>query len=192
MTLSFSDALDYEMLYIGKPQLFQMMTLDSWTDVVREVNEARPFASAGFVFWVIITAFFMMNLLIAVVCESLRELAEIQEKKRQKKLMKQQNLMFTNQKRELMHETQQLLRLQQKMIRQQQETNQTLLEVLKAVSPESFVADATGELKRRALDVKLPDFDAGGASADDETMRLLEQMAESLKQRAIERGDDRP
>ena len=60
--------------------LFQVMTLDSWTSMVRQVMEVHPWAWVGFVIWVIITAFFFMNLIIAVICESLFELNDIKAK----------------------------------------------------------------------------------------------------------------
>jgi hypothetical protein len=50
--------------------------MDGWSTVTREVMDARPFAFVGFFVYVSITGFFMLNLMIAVVCESLIQLKE--------------------------------------------------------------------------------------------------------------------
>lgn len=49
--------------------LFQIMTLDSWTAVVRQVMDGQPWAWLLFFTWVVITSFFVLNLVVAVICE---------------------------------------------------------------------------------------------------------------------------
>ena len=59
--------------------------MDGWTDVVRQVTVAKPFASIGFVIFVICTGFVVLNLMIAVVCESLMYVKEIEAAKLREK-----------------------------------------------------------------------------------------------------------
>ena len=54
--------------------LFQMMTFDNWHEPVREVMETKSWAWTIFVFWVFVSGFVIMNLIIAIVCESLVKL----------------------------------------------------------------------------------------------------------------------
>lgn len=51
--------------------LFQIMTLDSWHDVVRGTMEAYYASYLLFYFFVSVTTFIFLNLMIAVVCEVL-------------------------------------------------------------------------------------------------------------------------
>merc|ERR1711971_1150070 len=50
--------------------LFQMMTFDNWHEPAREVMAVKPYAWVIFVFWVFVSGFVIMNLIIAIVCES--------------------------------------------------------------------------------------------------------------------------
>lgn len=50
--------------------LFQMMTLDNWTTVSTEVMDVHPWAWVIFVPFVIISAFTVVNLVVAVICEA--------------------------------------------------------------------------------------------------------------------------
>ena len=45
--------------------------MDNWTNVTREIMDARPLSFVLINFYVTFTGFIMMNLVIAVVCESL-------------------------------------------------------------------------------------------------------------------------
>lgn len=54
--------------------LFQMMTFDNWHEPVREVMTVYPLAWTIFIFWVFISGFVIMNLIVAIVCESLIQL----------------------------------------------------------------------------------------------------------------------
>jgi len=54
--------------------LFQMMTFDNWHEPVREVMETKVWAWTIFVPWVFISGFVIVNLIIAIVCESLVKL----------------------------------------------------------------------------------------------------------------------
>lgn len=51
--------------------LFQIMTLDGWADVAREVMAVYPWSWVLFIAFVAITGFIFYNLIIAVICESL-------------------------------------------------------------------------------------------------------------------------
>ena len=111
--------------------LFQVMTMDSWTVMVRQLMDSgHQWAWVGFVIWVIITAFFFISLIVAVVCESLFELNDIKEKKRQKKMFKHQNNVVKNQTKMLMDENKQLLEIQKEMLANQIVMQKTLMEVV--------------------------------------------------------------
>jgi len=56
--------------------LFQLMTLDSWTDVAREVMAVYSWAWMPIGSYVIITGFVVVNLIIAVICDAISALHE--------------------------------------------------------------------------------------------------------------------
>ena len=54
--------------------LFQMMTLDNWADICFEIQIVYPWAWVPFVFFIIITGFVVVNLIIAVICDAVHVL----------------------------------------------------------------------------------------------------------------------
>lgn len=50
--------------------LFQIMTLDGWAEICKEIMEEHPWAWAPFVCFVVVSSFFFLNLVIAVVCDA--------------------------------------------------------------------------------------------------------------------------
>lgn len=54
--------------------LFQIMTLDAWAAIARQVMETYPWAWLPFIIFVIITGFVVVNLMIAVICDSIAAL----------------------------------------------------------------------------------------------------------------------
>eukprot|EP00545_Synedropsis_sp_CCMP1620_P009781 CAMPEP_0119007252 /NCGR_PEP_ID=MMETSP1176-20130426/2889_1 /TAXON_ID=265551 /ORGANISM="Synedropsis recta cf, Strain CCMP1620" /LENGTH=376 /DNA_ID=CAMNT_0006959367 /DNA_START=82 /DNA_END=1209 /DNA_ORIENTATION=- len=71
--------LDYD--YFGRLDLtfitlFQMLTTDTWLVIVRQVMDARPYSYILFFFWVSLTAIIIINLIIAIICESLIQLKD--------------------------------------------------------------------------------------------------------------------
>jgi voltage-gated sodium channel len=50
--------------------LFQIMTLDGWAEICKEIMEVYPWAWAPFVGFVIVSSFFFLNLVIAVVSDA--------------------------------------------------------------------------------------------------------------------------
>ena len=105
--------------------------MDSWTVMVRQLMDSgHQWAWVGFVIWVIITAFFFISLIVAVVCESLFELNDIKEKKRQKKMFKHQNNVVKSQTKKLMDENKQLLEIQKEMLANQIVMQKTLMEIV--------------------------------------------------------------
>lgn len=50
--------------------LFQIMTLDNWAIICKELMTESPWAWAPFIAFVIVSSFFFLNLVIAVVCEA--------------------------------------------------------------------------------------------------------------------------
>lgn len=55
--------------------LFQIMTLDNWTDVARQVMEYQPWAFVAFFVFILFSSFFIVNLVVAVICESLLQVS---------------------------------------------------------------------------------------------------------------------
>lgn len=54
--------------------LFQIMTFDAWADVTREVMLTYPWAWFLFIVYIILTAFIIVNLIIAVICDAIAAL----------------------------------------------------------------------------------------------------------------------
>ena len=62
--------------------LFQIMTFDSWHGVARDAMAVYPWSWILFVAWVVLTGFIVVNLIIAIICESLVSLSEDQKLKK--------------------------------------------------------------------------------------------------------------
>jgi hypothetical protein len=56
--------------------LFQMMTMDGWSEITREIMETERTAWMFVISFVIITGFVMVNLMVAVVCDAISDLDE--------------------------------------------------------------------------------------------------------------------
>lgn len=69
--------------------LFQIMTFDSWQGVARSTMAKYPYSWILFILWNLITGFVIMNLIIAVIGESLVKLTE-KKKREQEALVKEQ------------------------------------------------------------------------------------------------------
>eukprot|EP00586_Coscinodiscus_wailesii_P004045 CAMPEP_0172488904 /NCGR_PEP_ID=MMETSP1066-20121228/18618_1 /TAXON_ID=671091 /ORGANISM="Coscinodiscus wailesii, Strain CCMP2513" /LENGTH=382 /DNA_ID=CAMNT_0013256405 /DNA_START=118 /DNA_END=1266 /DNA_ORIENTATION=- len=69
--------------------LYQLMTLDNWSDICREVQQKYPWAWAPFIVYIIISAFVVFNLIIAVVCDAIADLHsdEVHEKKKEEGIL---------------------------------------------------------------------------------------------------------
>jgi voltage-gated sodium channel len=50
--------------------LFQIMTLDGWAAICKDIMEDQPWAWVPFVSFVVVSSFFFLNLVIAVVCDA--------------------------------------------------------------------------------------------------------------------------
>lgn len=91
-TILFGDLYEKDLLpydYFGQIDLsfltlFQLMTFDNMAEVARDVMDVYPWSWTLFVLWAIITGFVAMNLIIAIICESLVNLSE--QKKMEKEL----------------------------------------------------------------------------------------------------------
>lgn len=65
--------------------LYQLLTLDAWTDVLYNMMETYPSAWIPVVLYIILTAFVIVNLAIAIICEAMFELIVLDaEEKREK------------------------------------------------------------------------------------------------------------
>lgn len=70
--------------------LFQMMTFDSWSDITREVMAVYKWAWAPFIGYIILTAFVVVNLIIAVICDAISALNEAHDQKLEEEQQAQQ------------------------------------------------------------------------------------------------------
>lgn len=61
--------------------LFQIMTMDSWADITREVMAVYSWAWMPFIAFVIITGFIVVNLIIAVICDAISALNDDEKAK---------------------------------------------------------------------------------------------------------------
>lgn len=91
--------------------------------------ERHPWSWIGFNAWVILTAFFVLNLMIAVICESLIELQNTHDSKRQDKALKAQKKLVSNQTEYLLSETRKVLSLQREILARQDAMQELLLDV---------------------------------------------------------------
>ena len=113
--------------------LFQIMTLDSWLSVVRQVMHAQPWAWITFFAWVVITAFFVLNLVVAVICESLMEIHQSKDKEEAGSVIEENDNKATAtalQMEELIQQQHHMLGVQQDLIRTQVEMQQTLTMIM--------------------------------------------------------------
>lgn len=82
VTTLFKDMYDKDQLeynYFGRLDrsfftLFQIMTFDAWADVTREVMETYAWAWIIFIVYIILSAFIIVNLIIAVICDAIAAL----------------------------------------------------------------------------------------------------------------------
>jgi hypothetical protein len=61
--------------------LFQIMTLDAWADIARQVMDVYTWAWLPFVVFVIVTGFVVVNLIIAVICDAISALHDDEKAK---------------------------------------------------------------------------------------------------------------
>lgn len=109
------------------------MTLDSWLSVVRQVMHAQPWAWITFFAWVVITAFFVLNLVVAVICESLMEIHQSKDKEEAGSVIEENDNKATAtalQMEELIQQQHHMLGVQQDLIRTQVEMQQTLTMIM--------------------------------------------------------------
>mmetsp|Transcript_30663 Transcript_30663/g.50663 ORF Transcript_30663/g.50663 Transcript_30663/m.50663 type:complete len:511 (-) Transcript_30663:118-1650(-) len=163
--------------------LFQIMTLDSWTDIVRQVMTARPWAWVGFLAWVIITSFFVLNLVVAVICESLIEVQKAKDQEKAGAAMeenKNKAAASALQMHDLVQQQHQMLNVQQDLIRTQLEMQQTLNMIMFGMQNGAHISGGGGPVGSGGAG-----FDSssggtpgggGGATPRSNNAMLLEQM----------------
>jgi voltage-gated sodium channel len=61
--------------------LFQIMTLEGWADIARDMAEMYPWAWMFFVPYILITTFTMLNLFIAIIVNAMQSQVEAEQKK---------------------------------------------------------------------------------------------------------------
>lgn len=94
--------------------------------------DEHPWSWAGSVAWVVITAFFIINLMVAVIRESLIELQNTNEQKRRNKAFKDQKKLINNQTEYLLDETRKVLQLQEEMMAKRLAMQGILLDIATA------------------------------------------------------------
>mmetsp|Transcript_37340 Transcript_37340/g.69126 ORF Transcript_37340/g.69126 Transcript_37340/m.69126 type:complete len:622 (-) Transcript_37340:22-1887(-) len=62
----------FDTVYFSMFTLFQMMTLDEWADILFQIQQSYSWAWAPFALFIVITAFVVVNLIIAVICDALQ------------------------------------------------------------------------------------------------------------------------
>jgi hypothetical protein len=85
-TLTIHPCYDIDQDYFGQLDktffsLFQIMTLDAWADIARQVMDVYPWAWLPFIVFVIVTGFVVVNLMIAVICDSIAALHDDEKAK---------------------------------------------------------------------------------------------------------------
>lgn len=63
--------------------LFQIMTLEGWGDMVREIAETHGFAKPFFIIYILIATFTVLNLFIAVIVDAMQRENQAEEKQEQ-------------------------------------------------------------------------------------------------------------
>lgn len=61
-------------LHVAMFSLFQIMTLEGWADMVREIGQTHVFAPAFFILYILIATFTILNLFIAVIVDAMHRL----------------------------------------------------------------------------------------------------------------------
>lgn len=59
--------------------LFQIMTLEGWPDIVRQVKQTHPYAPAFFIPYILIATFTVLNLFIAVIVDAMQREHQAEE-----------------------------------------------------------------------------------------------------------------
>lgn len=59
--------------------LFQIMTLEGWPDIVREVKQTHPYASLFFIPYILVATFTVLNLFIAVIVDAMQRQHKVEE-----------------------------------------------------------------------------------------------------------------
>jgi len=59
-------------LHTSMFSLFQIMTLEGWVDMVREISQTHYFAPLFFVIYILISTFTVLNLFIAVIVDAMQ------------------------------------------------------------------------------------------------------------------------
>lgn len=59
-------------LHVSMFSLFQIMTLEGWADIVREIKQTHAYAAVFFVAYILIATFTILNLFIAVIVDAMQ------------------------------------------------------------------------------------------------------------------------
>lgn len=92
--------------------LFQFLTMDAWTEIAKQVMVPYPWAWAPICTFIILTSFVVINLVIAVICESV---GEVQRQEMEQNLMQMNSMITTAEE----HKTTDMIQLEKKVDRLQ-------------------------------------------------------------------------
>ena len=126
--------------------LFEFMTTESWSGVVRQVLNARPWALLGFVSWIVITAFFFLPLFLGTITETLVQFNELEDTRLAKEIVEQSAATTKLQSEEMMREIQNVARRQQELIQNQLKIHETLEEVVRLVKKRAVALSGQDDL----------------------------------------------
>jgi voltage-gated sodium channel len=82
-TIFFEDSKSgyWDDLGVAMLTLFQIMTLEGWTDIMMESMETHPYSWVFFVSFIVLTAYTFLNMIIGIIIETLNEEHKKDEKK---------------------------------------------------------------------------------------------------------------
>lgn len=72
--------------------LFQLMTLNDWADVLRQLLAVHTWAWIPVMFYMVVSSFIVFNLIIAVVCEAMAAVNDIERRAEEEEHDRQQEL----------------------------------------------------------------------------------------------------
>ncbi len=72
--------------------LFQIMTLEAWADIARDIMTKYPLAWIYFISFILVSSFIVMNVIVGVVVNAISEISQDVKKEKQKKTLKDSDL----------------------------------------------------------------------------------------------------
>ncbi len=70
--------------------LFQIMTLEAWADIARDIMAKYPLSWIYFISFILVSSFIVMNVIVGVVVNAISEISEDVKREKEKKILKDQ------------------------------------------------------------------------------------------------------